>query len=102
VTNPQSTQRDCPRGSVAAPAGRRQRLGQWQAAQRLVERGAQTTIDDAATLGLLDRLERSFTGATPPGPEEVSRALWGACHGGQQQGAAYLLDRGTERNWIPP
>jgi uncharacterized protein len=26
-------------------------FGQWQAAQRLVERGAQTTIDDAATLG---------------------------------------------------
>jgi hypothetical protein len=63
-------------------------FGQWQAAHRLVQRGAQTTIDDAATLGLLDRLERYFAGATPPAPEEVNRAFWGACHGGQQQCAA--------------
>ena len=76
-------------------------FGQWQAAHRLVERGAQTTIDDAATLGLLDRLERYFGGAEPPPPEEVNRAFWGACHGGQQQCAAYLLDRGAELNWIP-
>jgi hypothetical protein len=76
-------------------------FGQWEAAHRLVERGAQTTIDDAATLGLLDRLERYFAGATPPGPEEVSRAFWGACHGGQQQCAAYLLDKGADLNWIP-
>jgi hypothetical protein len=76
-------------------------FGQWQAAHRLVQRGAQTTIDDAATLGLLDRLERYFAGGGRPAPEEVSRAFWGACHGGQQQCAAYLLDRGAELNWIP-
>ena len=76
-------------------------FGQWQAAHRLVQRGAQTTIDDDATLGLLDRLERYFTGATPPAPEEVNRAFWGACHGGQQQCAAYLLDRGADLNWVP-
>ena len=77
-------------------------FGQWQAAHRLVQRGAQTTIDDAATLGLLDRLEQYFAGATPPEPAEVSRAFWGACHGGQQQSAAYLLDRGADVNWVPP
>jgi hypothetical protein len=76
-------------------------FGQWQAAHRLVQRGAQTTIDDDATLGLLDRLERYFAGATPPAPEEVNRAFWGACHGGQQQCAAYLLDRGADLNWVP-
>ena len=76
-------------------------FGQWQAAHRLVQRGAQTTIDDAATLGLLDRLQRYFADAGRPAPEEVSRAFWGACHGGQQQCAAYLLDRGAELNWIP-
>ena len=32
-------------------------FGQWRAAHRLVERGARTTIDDATTLGLQDRLE---------------------------------------------
>jgi hypothetical protein len=77
-------------------------FGQWQAAHRLVERGAQTTIVDAATLGLQDRLERYFTGPTPPGPEEVTSAFWGACHGGQQLCAAFLLDRGADLNWIPP
>jgi hypothetical protein len=77
-------------------------FGQWQAAHRLVARGAQTTIVDAATLGLLDRLERCFTGPTPPTPEEVNSAFWGACHGGQQPCAAYLLDRGADLNWIPP
>jgi uncharacterized protein len=76
-------------------------FGQWQAAHRLVQRGARTTIDDAATLGLMDRLQRYFTDAEPPAPEEVNRAFWGACHGGQQQCAAYLLDRGADLNWIP-
>ena len=57
---------------------------------------------DAATLGLLDRLERCFAGPTPPTPEEVNSAFWGACHGGQQPCAAYLLDRGADLNWIPP
>jgi uncharacterized protein len=76
-------------------------FGQWQAAHRLVQRGAQTAIEDAATLGLLDRLQRYFAGGGRPAPEEVNRAFWGACHGGQQQCAAYLLDRGAELNWIP-
>jgi uncharacterized protein len=77
-------------------------FGQWQAAHRLVQRGARTTIADAATLGLMDRLEEYFAaGVTPPALEEVNRAFWGACHGGQQQSAAYLLDRGADLNWIP-
>jgi uncharacterized protein len=74
---------------------------QLRAAHRLLERGAQTTIDDAATLGLLDRLEHSFAAATPPDPETVSRAFWGACHGGQLGCAQYLLDRGADLNWVP-
>ena len=76
-------------------------FAQWRAAHRLVERGAHTTMQDAATLGLIDRLEGFFAGANPPGPEDVSRAFWGACHGGQQQCAEFLLDRGADRNWIP-
>ncbi len=77
-------------------------FAQWQAAQRLVERGAQTTLSDAATLGLMDRLERYFAGATAPSPAEITRAFWGACHGGQRSSAEYLLGRGAELNWIPP
>jgi len=77
-------------------------FGQWRAAHRLVERGARTTIDDEATLGLQDRLESHFAGATPPDPETVSRAFWGACHGGQRGCAEYLLDRGADLDWVPP
>ena len=76
-------------------------FGQWRAAHRLVERGAATTIEDAATLGLLDRLEGYFTG-TGPSPADVSRAFWGACHGGQRGCAEYLLDRGADIDWVPP
>ena len=77
-------------------------FGQWQAAHRLVERGARTTLADAATLGLMDRVRSSFTGGAVPSADEVSRAFWGACHGGQQRAAEYLLDRGADLNWIPP
>jgi uncharacterized protein len=77
-------------------------FGQWQAAHRLVERGAKTTLDDAAALGLMDRVEAAFAGDTHPSPDDVNRALWCACHGGQRAAAAYLLDRGAQLNWIPP
>lgn len=75
---------------------------QWEAAHRLVERGAQTTLQDAATLGLIDRLEKAFANAPMPTPNEIERAFWGACHGGQLRAAEYLLDRGADVNWIPP
>ncbi len=77
-------------------------FGQWQAARRLVERGAQTALKDAATLGLMDRLEGYFAGDTAPSPDEISRAFWGACHGGQRGVADYLLERGADVNWLPP
>lgn len=73
---------------------------QWEAAHRLIQRGARTTLQDAATLGLMDRLE-GFFAAEPPAPDDVSRAFWGACHGGQRRAAEYLLARGAEMDWIP-
>jgi hypothetical protein len=76
-------------------------FGQWQAAHRLVQRGAQTTLDDAATLGLMDRIENYFATGVEPDPNDVSRAFWGACHGGQRRSAEYLLARGADMNWIP-
>jgi len=66
---------------------------QWQAAHRLVERGPSTTLADDATLGLTDRVEEYLGAATPPTPDEISRAFWGACHGGRRRVAEYLLDR---------
>ncbi len=77
-------------------------FAQWDTAHRLVERGAKTTLQDAATLGLMDRLGAYFAGETPPSHDDVSRAFWGACHGGQQNAAAYVLERGAGVNWIPP
>ena len=74
----------------------------WRAAFRLVERGARTTLVDAATLGLADRIEEHFAGHTPPTSDEVDRAFWGACHGGREDAARYLLGRGADVNWIPP
>jgi hypothetical protein len=73
---------------------------QWNAAHRLVERGAKTTLTDAATLGLLDRVEAYFVGPQSTAPEEVSCAFWGACHGNRRDCAEYLLEQGAELNWI--
>jgi len=76
-------------------------FGQWRAAHRLVERGARTNLDDAATLGLMDRIESCFATDSPPGRDEVTRSFWGACHGGQRRAAEFLLARGADINWIP-
>jgi ankyrin repeat protein len=75
-------------------------FGQWRAAHRLVERGARTTLKDAATLGLMERVPGLFEGGQQPTLDEVTNAFWGACHGGQQRTAEYLLERGANLNWI--
>jgi hypothetical protein len=87
-------------------------FGQWKAARRLVERGAQTAVWHAAALGLLDRLETYFTHGGPPArypwgaaanpQSHVSIAFWCACHGGQLAAADYLLARGADLNWVSP
>jgi uncharacterized protein len=75
-------------------------FGQWKAARRLVERGARTTLWQAAALGLMDRLPGYFTATQPPTPEEITNAFWCACHGGQRAAAQYLLERGADLNWV--
>lgn len=75
-------------------------FGQWHAARRLVERGARTTLWQAAALGLMDRIEEYFASDTAPAPNEVTNAFWCACHGGQRGSAGYLLARGANLNWI--
>lgn len=75
-------------------------FGQWNAAHRLLERGAETTFWEAATLGLMDRVEAHMKRQPPPSPEDITEAFWGACHGGQQPMAEYLLARGADINWI--
>jgi ankyrin repeat protein len=74
---------------------------QRNAARRLVERGAKVGLDDAATLGLLDHVRQFLAADPPPQPADVTRAFWGACHGGQQPAAQILLAHGADINWIP-
>jgi hypothetical protein len=75
-------------------------FGNWDAARRLVERGARTRLKDAAALGLLDRVDEAFNQPAVPEHEETTQALWSACHGGQRATAEYLLERGADINWV--
>jgi ankyrin repeat protein len=75
-------------------------FGQWQAARRLLERGARPTLWQAAALGLIDRVAEHFTGDTPPPKGDIDNAFWCACHGGQRATAEYLLDRSADLNWV--
>ncbi|UVI28778.1 ankyrin repeat domain-containing protein [Paenibacillus spongiae] len=74
---------------------------QFKAAYRLIERGAQVMLDDAATLGLMGRVENFFAEGNPPTKADTTRAFWNACHGGQQRCAEYLLGQDADLNWIP-
>lgn len=75
-------------------------FGQWKAARRLIERGAKTTLWQAAALGLMNRVEEFFAGNPQPTDDEITNAFWCACHGGQQPAAEYLGARGANLNWI--
>jgi uncharacterized protein len=75
-------------------------FGQWNAARRLVERGARTSLWQAAALGQLARVEQHLASAPPPTSDEVTNAFWCACHGGQRTTAEYLLERGADIDWI--
>src|SRR6185295_11232059 len=59
-------------------------FGQWKAAQRLLERGASTSLWEASALGLLDRVEAYFAVDPPPSGLATTEAFWGACHGGHR------------------
>ena len=74
-------------------------FGQWNAARRLVERGAKPNLWHAAALGLVERMKEHFADA-PPTPDEITNAFWCACHGGQRDAAGYLLKAGADLNWI--
>jgi hypothetical protein len=75
-------------------------FAQWRAARRLLERGATTTIWQAAALGLLDRVRELCGLEPPPPPEQITNSFWHACRGGQRLTAEYLLDRGADLSWV--
>lgn len=76
--------------------------GQWQVAQRLVERGARTQLWHEAALGLMPAIVRRFESEAAPEAAVLSGAFWNACHGGQLAVAQYLLMRGANLNWATP
>jgi hypothetical protein len=73
-------------------------FAQWNAARRLVERGARTSLWEAATLGLMDRVEAHV--AAGVADDDITQAFWCACHGGQRRPAEYLLERGADVNRV--
>lgn len=76
---------------------------QWRAAGRLVERGAEVTLAQAAGLGMTGRAEAMLLGGgAPAGGEDVSRAFWYACHGGRLDAAKVMRRHGADVNWRPP
>jgi hypothetical protein len=90
-------------GSViggGAPLSDAVAFGCWNAARRLVERGARSTIWQSAALGLMDRLREHFANGARPAEREVTNAFWNACSGGQLEAARYLLSQGADRNWV--
>jgi len=75
-------------------------FAQWNAARRLLARGAQTTLWQAAALGLLEPVQKFLTAEPPPPQRDITNAFWNACRGGHLQTAEYLLGRGADPNWI--
>jgi hypothetical protein len=74
-------------------------FGQWKAARRLLERGARTSLWQAAALGLTDQI-RDELAETQPSREDLDNALWCAAHGGQRATAELLVDHGADPAWI--
>ncbi|KAJ6446470.1 putative ankyrin protein [Purpureocillium lavendulum] len=93
---------DAPGGVIAeTPLADARAFRQLKTAKRLVERGARVTLQDAASLGLQDRVEAFVEPAWPP-REDINCALWNACHGGQLKTAQYLYLHGGEINFVAP
>lgn len=75
-------------------------FAQWNAARRLLARGAKTTLTQAAALGLLDRVAAYCEATPPPAPDLLTAALWHACRGGQLPVVEYLVNKGANINWL--
>jgi len=75
-------------------------FAQWRAARRLLERGATTTLWQAAALGLLERVRELRSATPPPAVEQLTNALWHACRGGQRAVVEYLVSQGADINSI--
>jgi len=69
---------------------------QWNAARRLVGRGASMALWHAAALGEVDELERLLTAEPAPSADEVTNAAWHACRAGHLAAAQLLAAHGAD------
>lgn len=74
---------------------------QLEAAHRLIARGASTTLQDLATLGMLEGVKSRYE-VSRPTLHETDCALWNACHGGQLATAKFLHEKGGNCQFVPP
>ncbi len=72
----------------------------WNAARRLVERGARVEWWQAAALGMVDVMRTRWDELPPPSRDEITRALWHACRAGQRATAELLLEREGDPHWL--
>ena len=75
-------------------------FGQWNAALRLVERGAHADVFACAALGLTDLLTAYV--ANGLSDDDLNAAFWGACHGGQLEAARFLHAQGAALDQSAP
>lgn len=73
-------------------------FGQWNAARRLVARGATTKLFHAAALGDPARVAELLR--DPPPLDQITSALWHACNNGQLEPALLLLEAGADPLWV--
>jgi uncharacterized protein len=74
-------------------------FAQWNAARRLVERGAAMTVWQAAALGHADEVERQLDDGAA-GERDVDNACWHACRAGELRTVQTLVARGADIDWL--
>lgn len=74
-------------------------FAQWNAARRLVERGATMTIWQAAALGHLDVVQHELEHRRHDA-RDITNACWNACRGGQSAVAQLLVAAGADLDWV--
>jgi ankyrin repeat protein len=75
-------------------------FGQWDTAKRLVQRSSKMLLWHATALGEMDAVMRLVEQEGAASRQELTQALWLACHGGQREAAEYVHRRGAELDWI--
>jgi ankyrin repeat protein len=74
-------------------------FAQWNAARRLVERGASMTLWQAAAVDDEAELVRLLSGPGTTG-DDITNACWHACRAGSLSTARILASEGADLDWV--